>query len=74
MIRVKLEDGQVAMFDECETIIVCRRIIDGEYIVGEENIEAGDFADLFSDGDTDCEYVFFAGQFHRVASVYRTVV
>lgn len=42
MIRIWLENGKPALFDEWEPVTVCADILNGEYLVGDRTVQARD--------------------------------
>jgi hypothetical protein len=58
MIRVWVEGGQQALFEDNEEITVCRKIIAGEYIVDERWCEAFDLLCEYDSGDRYYQFIF----------------
>lgn len=58
MIRIWIEGERQALFEHRERIEVCRDVLDGEYIVGEEFILADDLIRAWSKGDDTYRFIF----------------
>jgi hypothetical protein len=65
MIRIYVEGGLQAMFEESEPITVCEDVIDGEYILNEAWYTAGELLAKWSCGENEqCRFIFLnADQF-----------
>jgi hypothetical protein len=71
MIRIQLENGDVALFEEDENIDVCAEVLAGEYIVGMEQVNAEDFCDNFGYYGSP-KTIILNDDFFPIRAIYQT--